>query len=165
MRELNRELTRKEESGAVTVEFVAVVLPFFLGLVFLIISMSLMFSFRSGLSQAASEGARAAAVQPLGTSAADRLTAAQTTISTTLMAQAGVTCSSGGDLLRGTTDVGSCTITTVANCQGTASCVRVTLEYAYRDHPVGGAGLTNLIPGFSYVLPATVSYQAEARVS
>ena len=50
----------RQERGAVFAEFV-IVLPFFLLLIFGMISYGTMFSFRQTLSQAATEGARAAA--------------------------------------------------------------------------------------------------------
>ena len=56
-----RNRRRRSESGAAAVEF-ALVLPLLMLLLFGIISYGVMLSFRQSLSQAAAEGARAAAV-------------------------------------------------------------------------------------------------------
>jgi Flp pilus assembly protein TadG len=53
------------DRGAAMVEF-ALILPIFVALVFGIISYGYMLSYRQAVSQAASEGARAAAIVPSG---------------------------------------------------------------------------------------------------
>lgn len=145
--------------GAVTIEFV-LVLPFFLFLIFLVISMSTMFSFRQALSQAAAEGARAAAVQPLGTSNAARSSDAMAAINGTLDAQADVTCAAGVLKRRGVT-AGTCTVTPPTSCDGTKMCVTVRLSYNYRDHQLSGS--MPFVPGALF--PAALTYESSARVS
>ena len=148
-----------DSRGAVTVEFV-LVLPFFLFLIFLLISMSTMFSFRQALSQAATEGARAAAVQPLGTSDAARSSDAMAAINGTLDAQADVTCVAGVLKRRGVT-AGTCSVSAPTACDGTKMCVTVRLSYSYRDHQVSGS--MPFVPGALF--PAALTYESSARVS
>ena len=148
-----------QERGAVFAEF-ALVLPFFMFLIFLLINFGLMFSFRQEISQAAGEGARAAAVQPVGTSDATRLTRAYAAVSSAMQAQGGMTCS-GGALTKGGTPVGSCTAS-IATCPEDASvrCVTVTVTHNYRTHPVAP------VPSFfGFTNPETLRYSATARVS
>lgn len=131
--------------------------PLLLLLVFGIISYGFMLSFRQALSQAASEGARAAAVQ-LDPSA--RTTDATGAVSDAL-AGAGVTCS-GGVLSRGGVAAGTCVVGTAAACESApaSQCVTVTLTYRYADHPA--------VPSFPLVgsaLPDELTYAATVRVS
>ena len=58
----DRRRVARQDRGAAAVEF-ALVVPFLLLLVFATISFGMMLSFRQTLSQAATEGARAAAVE------------------------------------------------------------------------------------------------------
>jgi len=148
-----------DSRGAVTVEFV-LVLPFFLFLIFLLISMSTMFSFRQALSQAATEGARAAAVQPLGTSDSMRKSRAWEAIDQTLDAQADVTCDSGTLHRRGDA-VGTCSVSAVQDCDSGSKCVTVRLSYSYRAHQVTGS--MPFVPGALF--PAALTYESSVRVS
>jgi Flp pilus assembly protein TadG len=147
---------RGGERGAAAVEF-ALVVPFLLLLVFGIISYGYMLSFRQAVSQGAAEGARAAAVSPAGDDAA-RLAAARDALNESLDTY-GVTCDAGGNLWRGSTDVGSCAVT-IAACanDATEDCASLTVDYLYADHP--------LLPDFPLVpLPDHLDYTAVARVS
>jgi Flp pilus assembly protein TadG len=158
---LSRGKSRRDNDsrGAVSVEFV-LVLPFFLFLIFLLISMSTMFSFRQALSQAADEGARAAAVQPLGTSDSVRASDAIAAINGTLDAQADVTCVSG-TLLRSGVTAGTCSVSAPTTCDGDKKCVTVRLSYAYRDHQITGS--LPFVP--SVLFPASLTYESSVRVS
>ena len=150
---------RRAERGAVTVEFV-LVLPFFLFLIFLLIGMGTMFSFRQALSQAATEGARAAAVQPLNATDSARTGDALAAINGTLGAQADVTCASGVLKRRGVT-AGTCSVSAPTTCDGDKKCVTVRLTYNYRDHQVTGS--MPFVPGALY--PSALTYVSSARVS
>ena len=130
--------TRPDRRGAAAVEF-ALILPILMVLVFGIINYGDMLSVRQSVSQAASEGARAAAVTP-GADAAKE-TAALSAVNSALDAQ-GQSCASGG-----------CTVT-FEECDG-ARCARVKVLIDYDA----------LIPGFGLVLPDQLTYTAVARVS
>jgi hypothetical protein len=149
----------RDSRGAVTVEFV-LVLPFFLFVIFLLISMGTMFSFRQALSQAATEGARAAAVQPINVTDPARKSDATDAISKTLDAQAGVTCS-GNALHRNGKVVGSCAISDPQPCDAGKKCVTVRLSYNYRDNQLTGS--LPFVPGA--LLPSTLTYESSARVA
>lgn len=150
---------RSDSRGAVTVEFV-LVLPFFLFIIFLLISMGTMFSFRQALSQAATEGARAAAVQPINATHAARKSDATDAISKTLEAQADVTCA-GGALSRRGKVVGTCTISDPQPCDSGKKCVTVRLSYGYRDNQLTGS--LPFVPGA--LLPSSLTYESSARVA
>jgi Flp pilus assembly protein TadG len=154
---------RRGEQGAAAVEF-ALVAPLLLLLVFGVISYGFMLSFRQALSQGAAEGARAAAVSPYPTSAAKEQ-AALNAINDALNVDAyGVTCggaAAGSLLKKDGAKVGTCSVTTAACASDpTKSCVTVTLDYEYKDHPL----LPNF-PGVGHVLPSHLRYDATARVS
>lgn len=147
------------ERGAVFAEF-TLVLPFFMFLIFLLINFGVMFSFRQEISQAAGEGARAAAVQPVGTSDSVRVGKAYAAITAAMQAQGGMQCV-GGSLTKGGTTVGSCSAD-VAACPEDASlkCVTVTVVHQYRAHPV-----VQVPSFFGFTNPETLRYSATARVS
>lgn len=149
---------RRDDDGAAAVEF-ALVIPFLLLILFGIISYGVMLSFRQSLSQAAAEGARAAAVTFV---AADKQAAGYASVAEALDSF-GVTCVSGG-LRRNGGVVGQCNVTAPGPCTPAASvgvqCVTVTLVYDYASHP-----LVPSFPGIGVVLPDTLSYSAQARVS
>ncbi len=138
-------------------------------LVFGIISYGFMLSFRQAISQAAAEGARAAAVTPPGipelpeTAGGDsRKTRAVAAVNQGL-GDYGVTCTTGGQLLRGTTAAGTCTVSAPQGCTGStvgAQCVKVTLSYTYSDDP-----LVPTFPGLGVVLPDDLTYATEVEVS
>jgi Flp pilus assembly protein TadG len=146
----------REDRGAAAVEF-ALVVPLLLVLVFGVISFAFMLNFRQALSQAATEGARAAAVQVDATAR----TADATTAVTDALAGVGVTCTSGV-LYDGATAAGTCDVGAASACAGapTLDCVTVTLTYDYADHPE--------VPSFPLVgamMPEELSYVATVRVS
>jgi Flp pilus assembly protein TadG len=132
---------RRDVRGAAAVEF-ALILPILLVLVFGIVNYGDMLSVRQSVSQAASEGARAAAVNP-GDNAA-KIAAGRKAVDAALDAQ-DQQCSATG-----------CTVT-IAPCEGeiTKSCATVVVEIDY----------DGIIAGFGLVLPDTLSYTAVARVS
>lgn len=149
---------RRGERGAAAVETALCLCFIVLPLVFGIISYAWMLSFRQTLSQAAAEGARAAAVKPVSSGDATANQAAQQAA-----ALAGVneamqtspqpqTCNSGNF---------TCTVSFAA-CANVASgtCVTVVVSYPYRDH-----SLLPTIPGLGFTLPRTISYSASAAVS
>ena len=140
------------DRGAAAVEF-ALIVPVLCLLVFGIISYGLMLTVRQAVSQAANEGARAAAVTVVD---AERTNEAQTAINSAMSAN-GVTCANG-ILKKGTTTVGSCAVGAKTKC-GSNECVTVTMVYNYRAHP--------MVPtiGLGFVLPETLTYSATARVS
>ena len=147
------------DRGAVLVEF-ALIAPIFLTLVFGIISYGYMLSYRQALGQAASEGARAAAVVPSGMSAAAKGTRALNALNDSLSSY-GVTCA-GSVLKHGSTTAGSCSIQTKTACpsDSSRSCAIVTIVHRYRDHP-----LIPTFPGLGITLPEQLTYTAVVEVS
>ncbi len=159
MRMLRR---RSDERGAAMVEF-ALILPIFVALVFGIISYGYMLSYRQGLSQAATEGARAAAIVPSGLDVAAKTTRALTALNQSLDAY-GVSCAAGnpGILSRGTENSGTCTILPSTACpeDNTRKCATITVTHAYRDHP-----LIPSFPGLGVTLPQNLTYTAVVEVN
>ena len=148
------------DRGAAAVEF-ALVVPLLLLLIFGIISYGMMLSFRQGLTQAASEGARAAAVTLVD---ADKRTAAAAAIDE-VMGAYDVSCQlATSNLLKGGTDVGTCSVSNPAKCTPTQpaadpQCVTVTLTYDYRENSAF------VFPGSGVIVPEQLSYTASVRVS
>ncbi|ANH38953.1 TadE-like protein [Nocardioides dokdonensis FR1436] len=139
---------RERERGAAAVEF-ALVVPLLLLLVFGIISYGYMLSFRQAISQAAAEGARAAAVAPAAFTTGEKQTAANNAIKQALDSY-GVVCGTGAM---------TCSVVVKA-CPADLSrdCAVVTLDYLYSSQP--------LIPKFPLVpLPEHLAYSAVAEVS
>jgi len=141
----------RRERGAVTVEFV-LVLPFFLFLIFEIINYGMMLSFRQTMSQAAAEGARAAAVAPPNLDGATRVPIAKAAVSEAFEGQIGppLSCTSGGL---------TCTVTPSPSPCTTPPCrISVALSYPYRG------SVRDVMPHiFGNPLPTTVTYTASAR--
>jgi Flp pilus assembly protein TadG len=154
-------LLRRHERGAAAVEF-ALVMPLLMLLLFGIISYGYMLSFRQAISQAAAEGARAAAVASPATIDTDRAVDARAAVTDALGAY-GVTCGGSGlgpgNLTREGVSgpVGSCDVSRTT-CDGEA-CFEVTISYNYGDHPLIPALYTDL------VMPDNLSYTTEVRVS
>lgn len=134
---------RTSDRGAAAVEFALILFPLML-IVFGIINYGDMLSVRQSVSQAASEGARAAAVTTGGEP--EKQTAALSAVNDALSAQ-GQKCKTGTN---------GCQVT-FEDCAGETSkrCARVRVVIAY----------TTPIPGFDLVLPSTLRYTAVARVS
>ena len=149
----------RRERGAAMVEF-ALILPIFVALVFGIISYGYMLSYRQSLGQAASEGARAAAVLPSGLSDAARLAKATEVLNDALVSY-GMRCD-GAALKHGGATQGSCSIRPKTACPSDAgrSCAIVTVTHAYREHP-----LVSSFPGLGITLPEQLTYTAVVEVS
>ncbi len=151
----NRQRAGDErDRGAVAVEF-ALILPIFVALVFGVISFGYMLSYRQGLSQAAAEGSRAAAVVPSGLDAAAKSTRARNAINQAL-AGYGVSCN-GNTLVHDGEVNGSCSIQPRVSCPADASrmCAIITVTHEYRDHP-----LVPSFPGLGVSLPQNLTYTA-----
>lgn len=133
----------RDDRGAASVELAIILLPLMV-LVFGIIGYGYMLSFRQAISQAAAEGARAAAVTPAGLSNTDRELRALDAINRSV--GYGVDCSHPSM---------TCTVTFDAAC-GLHGCVSVALAYAYDADPL----IPTLVP-----VPETLAYTASAEVS
>lgn len=147
----SRRRTR-EESGAAFVEFV-LVFPIFLFVITAMVSYGAMFSFRQTLSQAATDGARAAAIAPAHLTFNQRRDRATAAVNEALAGLPGpaVSCGSGGL---------TCTVPTVpTSCGNSAECISVALSYAYSTHP-----RIQLPQLFGFVLPEQLTYTASARI-
>jgi Flp pilus assembly protein TadG len=148
------------ERGAVAVEF-ALLVPVLLALVFGTIAYSYMFSFRQTLSQAASEGARAAVGAPTSgtcnatgpfTSACPAQYAASQGVQRAL---------SDYNMACGSNNL-TCTISapTTAGCSTGHSCISVSVGYPYRDHQ-----LMETVPGFGFTLPGNLAFSSVVELS
>jgi Flp pilus assembly protein TadG len=162
LRQSSRGRRRPEspDRGAVAVEF-ALVAPLVLFLLFAVIGYGYMLSFRQAISQAAAEGARAAAVAPAGLTVDDVKARARTAINDALGSY-GITCTSAGVLKKGTADAGTCTVSSPQTCTTStigAKCVKVTLDYTYKDDSLLPS------PGLGIVLPEHLNYSSEVQVS
>jgi len=138
---VGRGASSRHDRGAAAVEF-ALILPVLMIIVVGIVNYGDMLGVRQSVSQAASEGARAAAVTPGADP--DKVDAARAAVEAALSAQQQACTATG------------CTVT-IAPCAGesTRQCATVKVEISYDA----------LIPGFDLVLPDTLSYTAVARVS
>lgn len=131
---------RRRERGAAAVEF-AILVPVLCLLLFGIIAYGMMLSFRQNLSQAAAEGARAAAVAPRNPPDASYAPDAQAAAAIADALGDGYACSDGR-LLKDATQVGDCTISPSSGCAAAATApaspctYTVSLAYRYKDHPV-----------------------------
>lgn len=145
-------LDRRSARGAAAVEF-ALVMPLLVGLVFSTISYGMMLSFRQGISQAAAEGARAAALAPV--SVGGQKAKAQAYLAVQAALGPDFTCVA--DVLRrGGEVVGACAVTVPATCTEAGCAYRVTVAYNYEDHPVAPA--LPLVP-----MPDWLRYEASAE--
>lgn len=150
---------RHRENGVAALEF-ALVAPLLLALLFGIISYGFMLSFRQGISQAAAEGARVFAVAPAGSSTtkADSIAAINRSLSSY-----GISCTTGGSLVKDGKSVGTCTVPTTATvCSNNAlaRCAKVEIRYSYRANP-----LVPSFPGLGIVLPQTLHYDTTVQVN
>ncbi|MDP3892583.1 TadE/TadG family type IV pilus assembly protein [Nocardioides sp.] len=130
---------RRDASGAAAVEF-ALVVPLLLVIILGIISYGFMLSFRQSISQAAAEGARAAAVAP---ASADRQALAFEAIENAI----GDSC--GSAYL-------TCATSTPASC---STCLSVTVTYAYTADP------SKPTFGFGIAMPDELTYTAVSEIS
>lgn len=141
----------RQERGAAFAEFV-LVLPFFLLLIFGMISYGAMFSFRQTMSQAAAEGARAAAVAPANLTYDQRRDRAIAAINEAFEGELGGGVSCGSGL--------TCSIPAVpTSCGSSAECMSVTVQYAYAANP-----RVPVPQFFSFTLPDQLEYTASARI-
>jgi len=139
---------RHDERGTAVVEF-AIASVLLLTLLFGIISYGYVLSFKQSLTQAAAEGARAAAVATSGTAA----TAAAAAVVPALSA-VNKSCSSSGM---------SCTYSTLSTdtgCAAGTSCIRVQISYDYKDYP-----LMPKFPGLGLLLPDTIKSTSIAQTN
>ncbi len=148
---------RRTERGAATIEAALVICFLVLPLVLAIIGYAYMLSFRQSVAQAATEGARAAAVAPpWSVQAAINKSAVETAINAAMTT--GVSCDlTNGHLKRAATVVGTCTIADSAS--GGATFKTVEIDYDYESNPLLP------IPGMGVVMPNRVSYSATAEVT
>jgi Flp pilus assembly protein TadG len=133
------------ERGAAAVEF-ALVVPLLLLILFGIISYGYMLSFRQAISQGVAEGARAAAVAPVGS---DHVALATAAIDEALSGYQGITCGS----------TVACTIA-VDPCATSPAYATVTVDYDYGSRP-----LTPALPGLGLVMPDHLVYTSTVEVS
>lgn len=150
-------LGTRPERGAAAVETALCLCFVVLPVVFGTISYAYMLSFRQTLSQAATEGARAAAVRVvLGTVAEKQI--ARTATARAAVAQAMHTgpraMSCGAEHLECAVEFPACPDVAAGDC------VKVTVAYPYRDH-----ALMPTVPGLGFTLPSSLSYSATAGVS
>lgn len=133
---------RRRDDGAAAVEFALVIVPL-MTLVLGILMYGFMLSFRQSVSQAAAEGARAAAVAPPD---ADRQAVAFAAIEAAMSKK----CNTSGTYL-------TCAVATPPGC---ATCVAVTVSYAYEADPSKPVFL-----GLGLVIPDQLTYTATAKTS
>ena len=149
-----RRRRRWGSRGAAAVEF-ALVAPLLLALLFGIVSYGYLLSFRQSLSQAATEGARAAAVAPTAPSTPSLGPEQQGYSAIVAALGPGFSCAEGV-LQRDGVTVGSCAITPPGSCSSASCPYTVNLAYDYRAHP--------LMPRVPFVpMPKTISYSASAE--
>lgn len=157
---MKRRRSRHDEPGAVFVEF-AIVLPIFLFIIFAMINYAAMMSFRQTLSQAAAEGARAAAIAPFNTTFPARQSRANAAVNEAFQGQ-NAAC---GDGWLTCNPHLSATCATAAG----AECISVTLTYNYDDAVRSGhrgPRVPNFVPDplAQLFLPTQLSYTSSARV-
>jgi uncharacterized protein (UPF0333 family) len=157
---------RRQDRGAAALEF-ALLVPFMLLLIFGIIAYAYMFSFRQALSQAASEGARAAVGAPACTAPLSSPYTGTTCPAQSAAATAVSAALSGYDMSCGTHYLTcaisapfSGTLSGGATCPSGHSCVQVAVSYPYRDH-----SLLPTVPGFGFTLPSTLAFTSVVQVS
>ncbi|CAN5339959.1 hypothetical protein BH09ACT12_BH09ACT12_09380 [soil metagenome] len=138
-----RELSGgRRDDGAAAVEFALVVIPL-MTLMLGILGYGFMLSFRQSVSQAAAEGARAAAVAP---PTADREAVAFAAIAAAMDKE----CNAAGTYL-------TCTAEVPTTC---STCFEVTVSYAYTADPTKPVFL-----GLGLVMPDELTYTATAQIS
>lgn len=144
----------RDQRGAAAVETALCICFIVLPLTFATIAYAYMFSFRQALSQAASEGARAAVGATTNSVAVD---AAKAAVSNALNTY-GMTCQTTGSKAGP-----ACVFTwTPSGCALPArGCVlSVELDYPYR-----AANLLPTIPGLGFTLPSNLSFTSAVQVS
>lgn len=145
---------KRDDRGAAAVEAAFCICFLVVPLVFATIAYAYMLSFRQTVTQAAAEGARAAAVAPSALSDGDRSTLALNAASTSMKTgPGGLNCNA--DNLVCTAAQTPCVGATTTN-----KCWKVTIRYPYRDH-----SLLPTIPGLGFSLPEWISYSAVVEVN
>lgn len=157
---------RRDERGAAAVEAALVLCFLVVPLIFTVIGYAYMFSFRQTLSQAASEGARAAVGAPTCTTAMSSPYTGSTCDAQKAAASAVSGALSSYSMSCGASNL-TCDITAPfsgtsggTTCPTGHTCVKVQVSYPYRDHP--------LIPSFpllGIVLPSSLSFTSVVEVS
>jgi Flp pilus assembly protein TadG len=141
-----RESGWSDQRGAVLVELSFAIVLLLL-LIFGIVTFGVIFSFKQGMTQAAAEGARAAAIAPVGTASTAGLAAAEGSV----------------DAFDQDCNVAalSCNVT-VAPCPNapTSECVTVDLIYDYDSEP-----LLPPLPLLSTLLPSSLQSSSVAQVN
>lgn len=134
----------RDERGASALEF-ALVLPVLVLFLFGIVSYGYMFSVRQALTQAAAEGARAAAVAPTGQAQPQAEAAIESAINDY---DAALACGAGGLTCTFDAAPGDCA----------TQCLAVTVDYAYEAHtPI------RLLP--DALIPDSLSFTSSAEVN
>lgn len=146
-RSRNTHRRSRDERGAVVVEF-ALASMLILVLLFGLISYGYALSFKQGLTQAAAEGARKAAVA----------TASHQTVAATAVAKSvgafNKTCGTGG--LTCTYDMTAA----ATGCSADDICMRVRVSYDNDNYP-----LMPKFPGLGFLLPGTLQSTSITQVS
>lgn len=136
----------RDERGATLVEL-SLSIVLLLTLIFGIVTLGLILSFKQGMTQAAAEGARAAVTVSAANASSTAATAAAKSVNAF-----GKTCGSGG--LTCTYNVAPCTGTPAANC------ITVQLTYDYEHYP-----LLPAFPLISNVLPDTLRSTSVTQIN
>lgn len=141
---------RHDQRGAALVEF-AIASSVLLVLLFGIITYGYVLSFKQGLTQAAAEGARKAAVSTSATAAANAAPAVQKAVNAF-----NKNCDPNDS------DGLTCTYSMLAADTGCAlnACMRVRVSYDYKNHP-----LMPKFPGLGLLLPDTIQSTSVTQVS
>ena len=141
---------RHDERGAAVVEF-AVASTILLVLLFGIITYGYVLSFKQGLTQAAAEGARKAAVSTAATAQANAAVAVETAVNA-FNKRCNLPVSDGT----------TCTYSMLAADTGCAlnACMRVRVSYDYKNHP-----LMPKFPGLGLLMPDTIQSTSVTQVS
>jgi Flp pilus assembly protein TadG len=153
---------KQDDHGAAAVETALCLCFLILPLVFATIAYAYMFSFRQTLSQAASEGARAAVgAASTPTCSGDPSTFTPTACPAQYAAATGVSNAlSTYGMTCGTKNL-TCTITpTTTGCPSPHTCLSVTVTYPYRDH-----SLLPTVPGLGFTLPGNLTFSTVVQVS
>jgi Flp pilus assembly protein TadG len=154
---MSRAPRNRSERGVAAVEAALTLCFVVLPIVFGIISYGYMLTFRQSVSQAATEAARAAAVKTVSGTPAQRQ-AAQSAAAVAAVNEAVGTFNS--TMKCGQAHL-TCTVT-FQSCPDVSpsGCVRVQVNYPYRDH-----SLLPSVPGLGIILPKNVGYSAVAGVN
>jgi Flp pilus assembly protein TadG len=153
----------RDQRGAAVVETALCLCFLVVPLVLATISYAYMFSFRQALSQAASEGARAA----VGAATAPTCAGDPTTFtSATCPAQYAAAKAVGNALstygMTCGTNYLTCTVAAPASCPQDSSrtCITVTLYYPYRAH-----SLLPTVPGLGFTLPPDLGFTSVVEIA